>query len=405
MINKRYDFAAYSAFTAYASCSLVIPIVLVKMGEDLNFPLDDGGMSSGGILHLARCLAMVFSLLSCGFIAGKFGKRMPMGLSLMLMGASIFGAAFAPAYWILIPLLLAAGFGEGICEGLATPFVQDLHPDNPEKYVNISHSFWSVGIGICVLGAGAMLSAGISWRTILIIAGSAAMAVSLLFICKESPRNRYPESPEKPDAAVIWQKTIDIFKQGRFWLYCAGMFTGAGAEFCLTFWAAAYLQLSFGASAFLAGTGTAAIALGMFCGRNVFGSIANERNLKKILFSAALGTIPLTILLALLKAEYFTSPAIFFAVIMSILFCCGIGIAPYWPTLQVHGVNRMPHHDSTLLYILFSAMGVPGCGFFTWIIGVLGDKYGLQGAFMLIPASLVVYIGILLVDTFLPEKK
>ena len=133
MINKRYDFAAYFAFTAYASCSLVIPIVLVKMGEDLNFPLDDGGMSSGGILHLARCIAMVFSLLSCGFIAGKFGKRMPMGVSLMLMGASIFGVAFAPAYWILIPLLLAAGFGEGICEGLATPFVQDLHPDNPEN--------------------------------------------------------------------------------------------------------------------------------------------------------------------------------------------------------------------------------------------------------------------------------
>ena len=55
----RYDFAGYSAFIAYSICSLSIPIVLVAMGKDLNFPLDQGGMSSGGVLHLLRSIAMV----------------------------------------------------------------------------------------------------------------------------------------------------------------------------------------------------------------------------------------------------------------------------------------------------------------------------------------------------------
>lgn len=401
----RYDIAAYSAFTSYSLCSLVIPIVLVAMGRELDFPLDDGGMSYGGILHLVRCAAMVLSLLCCGIAAEKFGKRIPMGVSVMLMGISIFLCACAPGYWFLLPLLLFAGLGEGICEGLATPFVQALHPDNPEKYVNIAHSFWSIGIGICVLGAGALLSCGVSWRIILGGAGILSILVSFMFLCREPVGKHYPEQQKKNDTSQVWKNSKAIFQRPLFWGCCLGMFMGAGAEFCLTFWAAVYLQLIFDASPFIAGTGTAAIALGMFLGRNFFAHIANRNNLKPILLFSSLGTIPLTLFLAWIKPEHFPSGTAMLAVLLFALFLCGIGIAPYWPTLQVYGVNLMPEKDSTLLYIYFSAMGVPGCGFFTWIIGVLGDKFGLQRAFYLLPASLLIYAGIILFIHSAKEKK
>ncbi len=405
MFPRRYDIAAYSAFTSYALCSLVIPIVLVAMGNELQFPLDDGGMSYGGILHLARCAAMVVSILLCGIVAKKFGKRRPMGWSVMLMGASIFLCACAPGYWFLPPLLLLAGLGEGICEGLATPFVQALHPDNPEKYVNIAHSFWSVGIGICVLGAGALLSCGVSWRIILGGAGMISILVSLMFLCNPRAGAAYPEEVKKNDANLFWKNSRSIFRRPLFWFCCAGMFMGAGAEFCLTFWAAVYLQLIFGATPFIAGTGTAAIALGMFAGRNFFAHIATGNNLKKILFSASVGTIPLTLFLAWVKPEYFPSGNVTLAILLFTLFLCGIGISPYWPTLQVYGVNLLPEEDSTLLYIYFSAMGVPGCGFFTWLIGILGDNFGLQKAFYLLPATLLIYAGIILSIRSVKEKK
>ncbi len=50
------------------------------------------------------------------------------------------------------------------------------------------------------------------------------------------------------------------------------------------------------------------------------------------------------------------------------------------------------------MYIYLSATGIPGCGFFTWIIGVLGDRFGLQGALFLLPVTLACYILILLFD-------
>ncbi len=402
----RYDYASYFAFSSYALCSLSIPIVLVAMGKELSFPLDDGGMGAGGVLHAVRSVAMMAALLCCGAVAGKFGKRKTMGASMLVSGLGIMLCAFAHQYWLLLPFLVIAGLGEGTCEGIATPFVQDLHPERPERYVNMAHSFWSVGICVCVLGAGGLLTLGVSWRPLLFGGGLLAMLSGLAFMWRENPSHPYPERQGK----IPWQEVCShsgrICKSLRFWVYCAAMFAGAGAEFCLTFWAATFLQLNFNASAWVGGLGTAAIAAGMFAGRNFFGYIARDSNLKYILLICSLGTIPLTLLLSFITPEIFPSRELMFGVLMVILFLCGIGIAPYWPTLQVLGVKTLPELDSTLLYIYFSAVGIPGCGFFTWLTGVLGDSYDLKKAFYLIPATLFLYALIIFLDGWVfPRRK
>ena len=396
----RYDYAAYCAFTVYSICSLAIPIVIVAMGKELNFPLDDGGMSSGGILHLVRSVGMTISLAGCGFLAAKWGKRRSVGWSIFMSGLGVFLCAFSGNFLFLLPVLFIAGIGEGVCEGLATPFVQDLHPDKPERYVSISHAFWSVGIMICMLGAGGLLTLGVSWRIILGIAGIFAMLNSLWFFWKETPGKEYPEVKQKISGSEIWHNLGKIVRNGRFWGYCVTMCIGAGAEFCLTFWAAAFLELEFNATPFIAGLGTTAIALGMFTGRSVFGYFAKAEKIKYVLLCCSFGAVPVSLLLTILKTEYFPSQGLLFATLMLILFICGIGVAPFWPLLQVYGVLNLPQLDSTLLYIFFSAVGVPGCGFFTWLIGVVGDGSSLTAGFLLIPASMIVYGTIILFESW-----
>ena len=150
----RYDYASFAAFTMYSVCSLAIPLMIVSMGKDLHFPLDKGGMGYGGLLHIVRSFFMLLALLVCGFVAAKMGKRILSGSSLLLFGLGMLGCAFTTQYWMLMPCLILAGIGEGTCEGILTPVVQDLHPEEPERYVNISHAFWSVGIFLAVLLAG-----------------------------------------------------------------------------------------------------------------------------------------------------------------------------------------------------------------------------------------------------------
>ena len=63
---------------------------------------------------------------------------------------------------LLLAALMLAGCGEGVIEGLATPFVQQLHPADSGRYLNFTHGFWSLGVVMIVLTAGGMLMLGIS---------------------------------------------------------------------------------------------------------------------------------------------------------------------------------------------------------------------------------------------------
>lgn len=400
----RYDVASYSAFTMYSVCSLAIPLMIVAMGKDLGFPLDKGGMSAGGLLHAARCSLMIAALVLCSLIASRIGKRLTMGFCVLFFGAGITACAFSVNYWMLLPCLVLVGFGEGICEGIATPFIQDLHSDAPERYVNIGHAFWSVGIFAAVIFASGLLALGVSWRTILGGLGILSMISSLFFLWRENPEKKYPETEDKIDLKGLWERTCLIAKQKCFWRCCGAMFFGAGAEFGLTFWSAAYIELTFKTSVFVAGLGTGAIAVGMFLGRTFFGYIARPGRLRYINLFAAIATIPLSLGLVFLKPGIFPDWATF-TILFILLFLCGLGIAPYWPTTQVFGVQKMPHCDSTLLYIYFSALGVPGCGFFSWFMGFMGDRLGdLRATILVVPCSLLVFIGFTLYEGWLSRS-
>ena len=400
----RYDYAGFSAFIMYSVCSLAIPLMIVAMGRSLDFPLDDGGMAAGGTLHMVRSIFMIVSLFLCGAAGFIFGKRKTLGVSLIFFGAGIMCCAFTTKYWMLLPCLMVAGFGEGICEGLLTPFVQDLHPDVPERYVNIAHSFWSVGIAIAVIVVGGLLTLGVSWRVTIGMIGFLTLLASLGFLWKENPAKPYPESKGNFSISELSSKSKIIFREKRFWLCCAAMFFGAGAEFGLTFWAAAYIELTFKTTAFVAGLGTGAIAVGMFLGRAGIGYFAKPHRLRYILIGASCGTIPLTLLLTLLKPGIMPG-WLLFTVLFFLLFLAGIGISPYWPSTQVYGVTNLEHCDSTLLYIYYSAMGIPGCGVFSWLMGFVGDIYGLKGTILVVPVCLVIFSGIIYYECWLNKPK
>ena len=391
----RYDYAAFLFFAAYAASSLAIPVVLVDMAEDLRFPLQEGGMAAGGAFQVVRSLAMCASMVFAGFAAARWGNRRTLGAAVATMGLGILLCALAPSYLLVLPVLLVAGLGEGIVEGLGTPFVQDMHRDDPGRYVNFTHGFWSLGTFAFALLAGAALVWNVGWRAILAVVGLVALLPVLLLLLPS--RTPYPERARADPPSRTWRRLVELLRTRRFSLFFAAMFFAGGGEYCLTFWSTSFVRLHFRASAFAGALGTAAFSAGMFLGRTGFGNYVAQCHLRRLvvavgLFGAAVGSlvVPFSLRCDALP------PGAVKPLLFLLLFLCGVGSAPFWPSIQSLCVDRLPQLDSTLAFIVLSCAGVPGCGVFTWLMGLAGDRFGLARSFALVPVSYLIMVALVL---------
>jgi len=350
------------------------------MGSRKRFP------RTTGVILIA---SLVAALLLCGFIGGRTGKRLAIGFALLLLTAGLALCATAPSYGVLLAALLLAGCGEGTIEGLATPFVHDLHPQDSGRYINFSHSFWSVGVMVTVLAVGWLLAGRGSWRLAVSAVAVLAFASALLLLLPARPGHGYPEHPEPLHWKAVARQARAIMRMPLFWLFFAAMFLAGGGEFCLTYWSASYLQLNFGTSAFGGGAGLACFAGGMVLGRTGWGVLIHQRHLSTLVLVSALAGTAVTLLLPMQSQ---VGP------LMLVLFLAGVCTAPFWPSIQSYCADRLPAADKTMLMIMLSCAGIPGCGFFTWLMGLVANHHGLRPAFFMVPACYLAIAAIIALD-------
>ncbi|MBR1609047.1 MAG: MFS transporter, partial [Kiritimatiellae bacterium] len=226
------------------------------------------------------------------------------------------------------------------------------------------------------------------------IGAFAAVPMLLLLLPSRRP---YPERAAASGAGDVVRNAVAIFRSRRFWLYFAAIFFGGGGEFCLTFWSASFVRLEFEADAMAGAVGTAAFSAGMFLGRTTFGRFVPQRRLKALIVSVGVfGTLVslLVPLFAVNRGAF--PPGAVKPALYALLFLCGIGSSPFWPSIQSLCVDRLPRLDSTLAFIVLSCSGVPGCGVFTYLMGLAGDRFGLVKSFAIVPACYVAMTALVL---------
>jgi fucose permease len=283
---------------------------------------------------------MVISMILCGWIAGQLGKARTLGISMLLMGIGILFCAISPVYGFIFLALIIAGTGEGLIEGLATPFVQELHPKEPGRYINFTHSFWSVGVVSSVLIAGALLAWGVSWRIVVAVAGVAAILPSCILLFPDR-KKRLPSS-SKVNMKELWNHASYIFHIPRFWLFFAAMFFAGGGEYCLTFWVTSFIKLDYPeTSMFVAGVGTVCFAAGMIVGRILPGILIKQKYLKHLIVYTGLIAALISVFFPLIHSLWG---------LFIMLLLVGIFTGPFWPSIQCYCIDRV-EGDMTTIYI------------------------------------------------------
>jgi fucose permease len=397
----RYDYAAFITFFAYAASSVIVPVALMQIATALGFPLSEGGMGAGGALQISRTISMTTLMVVSGFIGAKLGLRKSLGMAAFVMGFGCLAVSLSNSYWFLFTAILCAGCGEGYIEAMATPFVQKLHKENTGQYMNFAHSFWSIGVTGTTIGAGFMLMCGVPWRPVVFCTCLLAVVAGLFLLWPEKKGHEFPEEHESLALATVVKQTKDIWSTPKFWLFFLLMFMAGGAEYCLTFWLASFMQLTMKTGAFLGGVATAVFALGMVTGRMGWGVYVPQKRLGQSLIVACTVGLLLSCAIPFVRPDMVVGRIGSVILLFVLLYLIGITIAPLWPTIQTYSVDRLPKHlDETMVFVWLSCAGVPGCGTFAWLMGVLGDVFhSLNMPFFLVPACQLLLAVALLLET------
>jgi fucose permease len=376
----RLDFVAALGMFTYASSVVITPIVLLRIAEDLVF-----GLAEGGGIEAVRAGFLLAILIASGFAAARFGKTRSLAAGGMILAVGLFGYAVAPNYWVVLAAVVLVGLGGGILEALLNPLVQDEHPEDSGRYLNLVNAFFSVGIVTAVLIVGDLLTRGVSWR--LLVAGLGVVALTsgvLFFIFGHAPVKSGAAGNTDHEAEVadipVWSHAREIVADRTFWFLAVAMFAGGGAEAAFTFWSASYVQLGFGVLARGGAFATASFAGGMVVGRLTSGHFVGQNQLHILIIGSALFGV-----VAGLAAWAVTG----FIAFMLVVFAAGLSIACFWPSIQSYAAAEMPGVDSTMLFILLSVGGIPGFGFSSWIMGVIAESHGLRTSLLVIPALLI----------------
>ena len=377
------DYLTYSAFGAYSACTVALPLVLVELFKNIDFPLDTGNRGAAGFLQMALSIFMVFSMLACGFCAGKLGKARSLALAGILTGVGMTAMVFCGNYISILIALVLSGIGQGFLEGLLAPYVEDCHPDETTGYLNIAQAFAPCGMLFMVILTAGAAYLEIPWEIPVLLAGIIAIISGILYLfpfaATPGDRKSSPLSLHK-----MLQQTAGVLKRSRFWAFFAAMlFEGIG-EFCITFWIASYLILEYNVSAVISSFALGAWTFFMFLGRMFFGHLIKQQYLRQVL----LWLTGITILISLLfPAATLLPQTLAIVSIFVILAIAGMCVAPFWASIQTYCTECIPEEDSTMIFILLSCAGIPGCGIAAWLVGILGDWIGMTPAFFLVPVS------------------
>ena len=236
---------------------------------------------------------------------------------------------------------------------------------------------------------GELLTRGVSWRSLFLIAAAGALVVAVLFTVLRFP-------PEEKDESSYPKLFVSILSLGVFWLFAIAIALGAAIESAFTFWSRSYVGAYLSDVPRSGAIAVVIFAAAMAIGRFAAGYLSNKTSLNNIMLgSAVLGIVVSAFI------PFATSLFGFYG----LLALAGLATACFWPTIMAEADNYLEEVNSTILFILLACAGIIGFGLTPWILGMIGDSSELRAGFVVIPLLFLGLVVVLVVDRRMSRGK
>ena len=357
--RRRLQTGAYLSMVGLAACTSPIAVCLTALSA--SFPqLTTTGL---GLLSTTSLLGVVTGILASGPLADRWGLRpfMILGAALEIVGLLSISQAGTVAF-LLVGIALV-GIGTGITDGLASPLVAELQPENRTRALNWLHACYPTGFLLMGFTASRLLATTNNWRLVFPTVALPTVAALVVFLVTPFPRHE-----GQGEGLATFRRVI-----GRplLWIALLGILLAGATEMGVEHWAPTYTERVLGKSRETGAAVLLGFAAAMMVGR--FGAGALSRRLRPVLLLLAAAVLSLAALLGTALGGT--------TVAMVSMVALGLTVSCMWPTVMAYAADRVPGGGATL-FTLLSALGNVGAASSPFFIGAIAETHGLRGGIL-----------------------
>jgi fucose permease len=311
----------------------------------------------------------LFSVLPVGIIAGsllfgpvcdRYGYRVLLAISALLMFAGFEGLAFTHTSWILTMAVFLIGSGGGAINGATNAVVADISTTGRGADLSLLGVFFGIG----ALGMPLLLSAlkqSFDFQVIVAATGFIALAAMILFLIVRFP-------PAKQAEGLSMKQIGLMVRDLTLLLIALFLFFQSALEGLINNWTTTYLTERVGVPQTAALMGLSAYVAGMTVMRLLIGSLFRKMPERTLLYSSFAITM---VALILLRLSNSMMPA------AAGLFTLGAGVAAGFPTMLGFVGNRYPLLSGTAFSFVL-VIALVGNMLVNYSMGLVAENYGIK---------------------------
>jgi fucose permease len=366
-------------FVCACLCLLTFGIVFTMVGTLLpsvmeRFAIDK---SAAGALLVLATFGILLGALIFGPIVDRHGYKAILLISTALIIVGLEGVAFAPSIaWLRVTVFLI-GIAGGIINGGANALVSDISGEERGPRLNLLGVFFGIGaMGVpLVIG---MLTFRFGHAALIAGIGALVLVPLAVIATTTFPLPKQAQGFPIVDAGRLLRDPVML-------LMGLMLFLESGLEITVGGWTSTFVTEELAVAERSALILLSLYWTGMMLARLAIGTVLSRASPFKILY------VCLAIALAG-AALLLTTHSVPLAALG--IFSLGVGFAAMFPTVLGFVGTRF----ATLSGTAFSAaitMALVGGMIMPYAAGVLGERFGMRGSFLIVPAALVV-LGALL---------
>jgi len=332
-------------------------------------------LTVAGLHGTAMGIAAICAGLSNSRLVHYFGREKTswIGMWLFCIGVLIFVSFKSVAFTLSATFI--GGVGTSIViNNMVTRLSHHFKQATPLALPQ-SSGINSIGFVLGTIAVGILAGTEISWRFGLLLTIPAT--IILYFFSRDKSRDPH-------------DREISVRQRGKlsrtYWIACFGFFICICTEFATSFWAAALLRDRVGGTASAATLAIVALGSGMAVGR-WYGAIV----LKKLKLDHQLITI---IILQFIGFGVFWFSHILIISLLT-LFVTGLGISMQFALSSLRLIGFSDKRPDLAIGISSLAAG-SGIALAPFMLGVLGDNFGISRAYLMVPVLILIGLAIVI---------